>query len=170
MSQINIQHHRTEIGELILCSFGGRLCLLGFGHERTIGAVDRRIKKGLSAVLVERDDEMLARTRQQIDEYLNGTRRRFDIPLLLVGTDFQKSVWSALMKVPYGCTSTYKRIAEDIGNPKAVRAAGSAMGANPIAIIIPCHRIVGSDGALVGYGGGMTLKERLLQLEQSSTD
>ena len=169
MSQINIKHHRTEVGELVLASFEGKLCLLGFGHERTIGAVDRRINKGLSAVLVERDDEILARTRQQIDEYLNGRRREFDIPLLPVGTAFQKSVWNALMKVPYGSTSTYKRIAEDIGSPKAVRAVGSACKANTIAIIVPCHRIVGSTGGLVGYGGGLPLKEGLLKLEQSNT-
>lgn len=169
MSQINIQYHRTGIGELILGSSGGRLCLLGFGHEEMGGAVAGRIKKGLGAVFVEQDDEVLAETRRQIDEYLNGRRREFDIPLLLMGTDFQRSVWNALMQVPYGATSTYRQIAEEIGSPKAVRAVGSACRANPIAIIVPCHRIIGSTGGLVGYGGGLPLKERLLKLEQGNT-
>lgn len=169
MSQINIQYHRTGIGELILGSSGGRLCLLGFGYEDMAGAVGGRIKKGLGAVFVEQDDEVLGETRKQIDEYLNGRRTEFGIPLLLVGTDFQKSVWEALLKVPYGATSTYRRIAEDIGSPKAVRAVGSACKANPIAIIVPCHRIIGSDGSLIGYYGGLPLKQRLLNLERSRT-
>ncbi|MGD2065527.1 MAG: methylated-DNA--[protein]-cysteine S-methyltransferase, partial [Dehalococcoidia bacterium] len=92
-----------------------------------------------------------------------------DMPLLMVGTDFQRRVWKALMKVPYGVTSTYGQIAEDIGNLKAVRAVGNAISANPISIIVPCHRIIGSDGELVGYGGGLSVKKRLLKLEQRNT-
>jgi methylated-DNA-[protein]-cysteine S-methyltransferase len=87
----------------------------------------------------------------------------------MVGTDFQRRVWKALMKVPYGVTSTYGQIAEDIGNLKAVRAVGNAISANPISIIVPCHRIIGSDGELVGYGGGLSVKKRLLKLEQRNT-
>jgi len=166
MNKINIQRHQTEIGELLLGSFDGKLCLLGFGHEDLRRAVDLRISKGLSAAFVEQDDEILEETRRQIDEYLSGTRREFDIPLLLAGTAFQKSAWEALLKVPYGATSTYKRVAEDIDSPKAVRAVGNACKANPIAIIVPCHRIIGSGGGLVGYGGGLSLKRRLLDLEQ----
>lgn len=169
MNKINIQRHPTEIGELVLGSFRGRLCLLGFGYGEMGGAVGGRINKGLGAVFVEQDDEVLAETRRQIDEYLNGRRREFRIPLLLVGTAFQKSVWEALLKVPYGTTSTYRQIAEHIGGAKAVRAVGSACKANPIAIIVPCHRIVGSTGELVGYGGGLFLKQKLLKLEQSNT-
>ena len=169
MNQINIQYHKTEIGELILGSFRGKLCLLGFRYGRMRTTVDDRIKKGLNAGFVEQDDEVLKKTRKQLDEYLDGTRKEFDIPVLMVGTDFQKSVWSALMKVPYGSTSTYLQVAKDINNEKAVRAVGNANGANSISIIIPCHRIIGSDGELVGYGGGLALKERLLKLEQSNT-
>jgi len=87
----------------------------------------------------------------------------------MVGTDFQKSVWNALMRVPYGATSTYLQLAKDIDNEKAVRAVASANGANSIGLIIPCHRIIGSDGELVGYGGGLPVKKRLLKLEQSNT-
>jgi len=132
-------------------------------------AVDDRIKKGLDAEFIEQDDEILEKTRKQVDEYLDGNRKEFDIPLLMVGTDFQRRVWKALMKVPYGVTSTYRQIAEDTGSPKAVRAVGNANSANPISVIVPCHRIIGSDGELVGYGGGLSVKKRLLKLEQKNT-
>jgi len=168
MNQINIQLHKTEIGEVVLGSFRGKLCWLGFrGREMRI-TVDDGTKKVLNAESVEQDDEVLEKTRRQLDEYLRGLRRTFDIPLLMVGTGFQKRVWRALMSIPCGATSTYGQIAEDIGNPRAVRAVGGACGANPISIIIPCHRVIGSNGELVGYGGGLSLKRRLLGLERSN--
>jgi methylated-DNA-[protein]-cysteine S-methyltransferase len=168
MNQINIQYYKTKIGELILGSFDGKLCLLDFRYRKTRKTVDDRIKKGLNINFVEHDDEILEKTREQLDEYLNGDRKEFDISLLMVGTDFQKSVWDALMKVPYGTTSTYLQLAKNINNEKAVRAVASANGANSIGIIIPCHRIIGSDGELVGYGGGLPVKKRLLKLEQNN--
>ena len=169
MSQINVQYHKTEIGELVLGAFGGKLCLLGFRYGKARNAVDDRIKKGLEAEFVEQDDKILQRTRKQLDEYLGTSRKEFDIPVLLVGTDFQKRVWKALMRVPYGAVSTYSQLAKDVDNEKAVRAVGNAVGANPISIVVPCHRIIGSDGGLVGYGGGLSLKKRLLALEQGKT-
>jgi methylated-DNA-[protein]-cysteine S-methyltransferase len=169
MNQINIELHRTDIGEVVLGSFRGKLCLLGFRGREMKGTVDDRIKKALNAEFVEHDDEILEKTRRQLDEYFRGLRRKFDIPLLMVGTDFQKSVWGALMKVPYGATSTYLQVAKDIGNERAVRAVGNANAANPISIVIPCHRIIGSSGALVGYGGGLSVKKRLLELERKNT-
>jgi methylated-DNA-[protein]-cysteine S-methyltransferase len=129
-------------------------------------AIDNRIKSGLNAEFILRDDDTIEKTRKQLDEYLNGTRTRFDIPILMVGTDFQKSVWNALMHVPYGKTATYLDLAKAIDNEKAVRAVAGANGANAIAIIIPCHRIIGSSRELVGYGGGLTVKKKLLDLEQ----
>ena len=131
--------------------------------------VDEKIKKGLNAEFVEHDGEILEKTRRQLDEYFRGLRRKFDIPVLMVGTDFQKSVWNVLMKVPYGGTSTYLQLAKDVGNERAVRAVGNAMAANPIGIIVPCHRIIGSGGELVGYGGGLPVKRRLLDLERNNT-
>lgn len=169
MNRINIQRHQTQIGELLLGSFGDRLCLLGFGDKETRRAVDDRIRKKLDARFVEQNDEVLEKTRKQVDEYLNGNRKEFDIPLLMVGTDFQKRVWKALLRLPYGATSTYGQIAEEIGSPRAVRAVGNANRANPISIIVPCHRVIGSDGGLVGYGGGLSLKKWLLRLEQGDT-
>ncbi|MEN8209704.1 MAG: methylated-DNA--[protein]-cysteine S-methyltransferase [Candidatus Fermentibacteria bacterium] len=168
MNRINIQYYKTEIGELILGTFDGSLCLLDFRYRKMRTIVDNRIRKGLRAEFAEQDDEVLKNTEEQIDEYLNGDRKEFDIPLLTVGTDFQKSVWNTLMKVPYGSTSTYLQLAKNINNEKAVRAVASANGANSIGLIIPCHRIIGSNGELVGYGGGLPVKKRLLKLEQST--
>ncbi|VVH51645.1 Methylated-DNA--protein-cysteine methyltransferase (EC [uncultured Gammaproteobacteria bacterium] len=167
MNQINIQHYKTKIGKLILGSFDGKLCILDFEYRKMRKTVDSRIKKNLKAEFVEQDDKVLKETRKQLDEYFDRYRKKFDIPLLIVGTDFQKSVWNALIEVPYGETSTYLQLAKDIGNEKSVRAVASANGANAIALIIPCHRIIGSDGNLVGYGGGLPIKKRLLKLEQS---
>ena len=110
MNQINIQYYKTKIGELILGSFDGKLCLLDFRYRKMRKTVDNRIKNGLNADFVEHDDEILVKTREQLDAYLIGNRKEFDIPLLMVGTDFQKSVWDALMKVPYGTTSTYLQL------------------------------------------------------------
>ena len=167
MNKINIQYYKTKIGELILGSFDKKLCLLDFRYRKMRQTVDNRIKKGLNAEFVELDDEILEKTRIQMDEYLSGDRKEFDIPLLMVGSDFQKSVWNALIKVPYGTTSTYLQLAKDINNEKAVRAVANANGANSIGLIIPCHRIIGSNGELVGYGGGLSIKKRLLSIEEN---
>ncbi len=167
MKKINIQYHKTKIGEFIVGSFDGKLCLLDFRYRKMSESVNNRIKKGLNADFMEYDDKILKKTREQLNEYLEGVRKEFTIPLLMVGTDFQKSVWNALLMVPYGTTSTYLQLAKDINNEKAVRAVAGANGANAIGIIIPCHRIIGSDGELVGYGGGLAVKKRLLKLEKS---
>ena len=169
MNQIDIQYRGTQIGGIILGSFRDKLCLLDFGEQGDRSTSGDRMRQALNAELVEQDDEILRGTIRQLNEYLEGRRMEFDIPLLMVGTDFQKSVWKALLKVPYGATSTYSQMARDIGKERAVRAVGNAIGANRIAIIIPCHRIIGSDGGLVGYGGGLSLKKRLLRLEHRNT-
>ena len=104
----------------------------------------------------------------QLTEYFSGKRKDFDLPLEPQGTEFRKKVWSALTEIPYGETRSYKDIAERIGNPKACRAVGGANNKNPISIIIPCHRVVGADGSLVGYGGGLDKKTMLLDLESKN--
>ncbi len=166
-NKINIQYYKTRIGELILGSYEDKLCLLDFRYRKMRTTVDNRIKKNLDAEYIEQDDEVLLETRKQLDEYLTGEREEFNVPLLMVGSDFQKSVWEALLKVPYGVTSSYLQLAKNIDNEKAVRAVANANGANAIGIIIPCHRIIGSNGELVGYGGGLPVKKRLLKLEQT---
>jgi methylated-DNA-[protein]-cysteine S-methyltransferase len=167
MNQIAIQFYKTRIGDLILGSFDEKLCLLDFRYRKMRETVDTRIQKGLNAGFAEQSSAVITEAKTQIDEYLNGDRKAFSLPLLMVGTDFQKSVWHSLMKVPYGTTANYLQLAQDIGNEKSVRAVASANGANAIALIIPCHRIIGSDGQLVGYGGGLSVKQRLLKLEQN---
>lgn len=167
MNQINIQYYKTKYAEFILGTYDNKLCLLDFRYRRMRVSVDNRLKKGLNATFIEKDNQLLKETRKQLDEYFNMERKDFDIPLLMVGTDFQKSVWGALLEVPYGSTSTYLNLAKQINNEKAVRAVANANGANAIAIIIPCHRIIGTNGELTGFGGGLPLKKRLLKLEQN---
>ena len=109
---------------------------------------------------------MLLKVKQQLEQYFAGQRQQFDLPLDFQGTDFQQQVWRALLTIPYGETRSYKDIALQIGNEKAVRAVGAANGRNPISIIAPCHRVIGSGGALVGFAGGLDKKQILLSLEQ----
>ena len=166
-NRIHIQYYKTSIGEFILGCFDNRLCLLDFRYRKMRTRIDHRIRKGLNAEFSIADHQLLESTRKQISEYLNHQRVTFDIPLIMVGTDFQKRVWRALQKVPYGTTSSYAQLAKTIGQENAVRAVASANGANALSLIIPCHRIIGSDGALTGYGGGVPIKKRLLKLEQT---
>jgi methylated-DNA-[protein]-cysteine S-methyltransferase len=112
-----------------------------------------------------KESNILLETIKQVEEYLCGERRKFSIPLDLQGTEFQKRVWQELLRIPYGKTRSYKEIAELIQNEKAVRAVGTANGRNPISLIVPCHRVIGSNGTLTGYAGGLNIKEKLLKLE-----
>ena len=166
MTVICIQYHKTKIGELVLGSFEGNLCLLDFRYRKMRRVVDDRLKRGLKADFIEEESDIIEKTRTELDEYFQEKRQEFNIPIQMVGTDFQKSVWNALLKVTYGTTSSYLQLAKKINNEKAVRAVAGANGANAIAIIIPCHRIIGSSGELVGYAGGLTTKKYLLTLEQ----
>ncbi len=111
------------------------------------------------------DDPYLFGIFNQLREFFAGTRKKFDVPLDIEGTDFQKKVWEELQKIPFGKTISYKTLSENLGDVKAIRAVGKANGQNPIAIIIPCHRVIGSDGSLTGYAGGLAIKEKLLHLE-----
>ncbi len=167
MSKIEIQYHKTPYGELVLGTFDKKLCLCDWRYRKMRTAIDDRITKNLAADLVEKDNEVLKETRQQLQEYFSGERKQFDLLLLMVGTDFQKRVWNELVKVTYGETSSYLNLAEKIGNKNAVRAVASANGANAISIIVPCHRVIGSNGELVGYAGGLRAKGKLLELEQN---
>ena len=116
------------------------------------------------------ETELLRRAEQQLREYFAGARREFTLPLSPDGTEFQRRVWAALLTVPYGETRSYGEIAAQIGSPKASRAVGAANHRNPISIFIPCHRVVGADGSLTGYGGGLEVKSALLALEQTHGD
>jgi methylated-DNA-[protein]-cysteine S-methyltransferase len=165
MKQIQIQYYKTPCTEFILGSFEGRICLLDYRQRKKRETVDRRIQKRLNALYIEQDNALLQQTRKELDAYFSGKRETFDLPLLPVGTPFQTKVWEAVQKIPYGTTATYAALANEIGRPKAIRAVANAVGANPLAIIIPCHRIIGSDGTLRGYAGGVELKQKLLDIE-----
>ncbi len=123
----------------------------------------------INFVDIEKDENpnnIVKQTKEQLTEYFEGKREAFTIPLNIVGTDFQKLVWAELQKIPYGKTASYKQIAQNINNPKAVRAVGTANSKNKIPIIIPCHRVIGNNGKLSGYAGGVWRKEKLLEIEK----
>jgi methylated-DNA-[protein]-cysteine S-methyltransferase len=145
----------------------GRLLLAGSRHALKVVAFPRGRRARAPETDWERAEEPFRRVKRQLDEYFAGKRRRFELALAPEGTDFQRSVWFALAAIPYGETCTYRAIAERIGQPRAVRAVGAANGANPIPIVIPCHRVIGSDGSLTGFGGGLDAKRYLLDLERS---
>ena len=129
---------------------------------RRLGFGEPTIPKGASE-----PSALLAEAARQLDEYFSGRRRQFDLPLDLVGTEFQQRVWKIVAAIPYGETVSYGKIAEELGDPRRRRAVGAAVGANPIPIIIPCHRVIGADGSLVGYGGGLRMKVWLLRHEHA---
>jgi methylated-DNA-[protein]-cysteine S-methyltransferase len=113
---------------------------------------------------------LLKRAGKELKEYFEGKRKTFDLPLAPAGTEFLKKVWTALQDIPYGRTCTYKEIAESVGNPKACRAVGMANNRNPIPFIIPCHRVIGANGKLVGYAGGLEMKEKLITMEKENAE
>ena len=167
LNQIHTQSFKTPYGELILGCFDERLCLCDWRYRKMRSAIDQRLARYLKAVFVPADNQLLRDTRQQLEEYFSYRRKKFEIPILMAGTDFQKRVWRELLTISYGATSSYLELAERIGNKKAVRAVASANGANSISILIPCHRVIGSKGDLVGYAGGLSAKKKLLMLEQN---
>lgn len=166
MNQIKIQYYKSRYGELIIGSFKDKLCLCDWRFRSQRERIDARLQNGLNAEFIEQESSVVSDTIKQIEEYMTYKRKIFDIPLLLVGTEFQKKVWNMLLNIPFGSTSSYLNQAISIGNEKAVRAVASANGANAISIIIPCHRIIGKNGKLVGYAGGLNTKQKLLDLEQ----
>ncbi len=144
----------------------GPLLLVGDGESLTgLHMVTSHDRVELSGALEDPQAAPLIAARLQLEEYFSGTRRIFDLPLRLEGTVFQQRVWRALVSIPFGETLSYRRLAERIGNPKAMRAVGLANGRNPIAVIVPCHRVIGADGSLVGFGGGLERKRWLLAHE-----
>jgi len=167
MNKIKIQYFKTTHGELIMGSYKDELCLCDWRYRKMRESIDKRIKTALNADYSEESSEVVEKTKIQLIEYFNDKRKEFDIPLLFVGSDFQKGVWNKLLQIPHGKTETYLGLSKKLGNEKAIRAVASANGANAISIIVPCHRIIGSDGKLVGYAGGLAVKKKLLSLENA---
>lgn len=165
---IYIHYFKTLYGELILGEYSGKLCLCDWRFRKMRQAIDDRVQDGLQAKFEFKQTDLIFDTQRQLEEYFNKQRTNFELPLLLVGTQFQKSVWNELLKIPYGKTETYLGLSQKLNNTKAIRAVAAANGANAITIIVPCHRIVGSNGELVGYAGGVDVKQKLLRLENSA--
>ncbi len=165
MHQISIRYFKTPYGELILGSFKDKLCLADWRNGKMRDAIDKRIQTELKGEYIEEETDITEETANQLNEYFAGKRKEFDIPLLFTGTDFQKKVWNVLLKIPYGKTVSYSELSEILDNKKAVRAVASATGANAISVIVPCHRVIGSKGDMVGYAGGLNTKKKLLNLE-----
>lgn len=153
------------MGELILGDFEGELCLCDWFYRKRRNQIDKRIKAFLNADYEEGNTELIDKTIQQLNEYFEGELKEFDLPLKFAGTDFQIKVWEALLKVEYGKTNTYLGLSKLLGDEKAIRAVAAANGANAISIIVPCHRIIGSDSKPIGYAGGISTKIKLLKLE-----
>lgn len=128
---------------------------------------DKPNRVPLKSLLEDKNDPILIETETQLKAYFNGKLDKFSLPLDAVGTEFQKEVWKALCTIPFGQTRSYQQIAQQIGNPKAVRAVGAANGKNPISIVVPCHRVIGANGRLTGFAGGLSIKEYLLDIEHN---
>lgn len=141
----------SPFGKLFLTSESGNIVGLSFSKPKDFH---------------EESDPVLMEAKLQLSEYFSKTRKKFDLPILLRGTPFRMLVWNALLEIPYGEVRTYGDIAEIIGNPKAARAVGGACHNNPIGIIVPCHRVIGAGGSLTGFGGGIELKEKLIEMEK----
>ncbi|MFC6635123.1 methylated-DNA--[protein]-cysteine S-methyltransferase [Microbulbifer taiwanensis] len=153
---ITYEIYPTRFGEVGIAAGEEGLVALEFHRERPLP---------IEADWQRRSSPLTDRAARQLQEYFSGERRDFDLPLAPRGTEFQRRVWDALLRIPYGETRSYRQQAEALGNLKAIRAVARANGANRIAVVIPCHRVIGSDGSLTGYAGGLDMKARLLSLE-----
>ena len=158
----------TPIGPMIAGATDAGLCLLEFTEPQRLERQLATLRRRAGAALVPADHPHLTAVKRELDEYFAGTRREFDVPADAHGTAFEQRVWSALSRIPYGETRSYEDIARETGNAAAVRAVGHANGRNPIAIVVPCHRVVNKSGELGGYGGGLWRKRRLLHLEKTA--
>ena len=163
---ICIQYYNSPCGEIILASMGNELCLCDWNGmpcaERNLRRIGRYVNKDFR----KETSPVIEQTKRQLDDYFAGNRKEFDIQLHTFGTDFQNRVWKALLDIPYGKTRTYMEIAKSIDNAKGVRAVAQAIGANSLDIIVPCHRVIGSNHSLTGFAGGLDKKRFLLELER----
>ncbi len=162
---VNITRIETDLGTMIAGATDKGICMFEFADYKLLELELKQLSGFFKAPLVQGDNPYFDMLRKQLEQYFKGELREFDIPLDLVGTEFQKKVWLGLLQIPYGTTTTYAKQAERLGKPSAVRAVANANGKNKISIILPCHRVIGADGSLTGYGGGIWRKKKLLELE-----
>jgi AraC family transcriptional regulator of adaptative response/methylated-DNA-[protein]-cysteine methyltransferase len=166
-SSIWINRVATPLGSMIVGVHDSGLCLLEFAERRMLDTQLRRLRQHMGRVFLPGDHPLMQRVKKELDAYFEGSLREFSVPLLIPGTAFQEAVWAALRRIRYGEMRSYADVAAAIGQPDAVRAVGRANGDNRVAIVVPCHRVVASDGDLTGYGGGLWRKEYLLAMEQA---
>lgn len=165
MNTIYTTTYKSPVGELLIGDFEGKLCLCDWKYRKMRERIDTRIQQSLLASYVNGETEITHQTIKQLEDYFNKHRISFDLPLEFAGSDFQKKVWKSLLEIPFGVTTTYLELAKNLKNLGAIRAVAAANGANAISIIVPCHRVIGADGKLVGYAGGLEAKKKLLLLE-----
>lgn len=186
---MEIIYENTLLGELVITIKENKVVALEFGREAEVekekpsSSLGRQEEKGRSTFRGQKEESTFLgkekekertplgkQVSEELQEYFLGRRKAFTFPISLEGTEFQKKVWKALTQIPYGETRTYKEIAVQVGNPKAYRAVGNANNKNPLAIVVPCHRVVGAKGNLVGYAGGLEKKNWLLELERANLE
>lgn len=162
---VTVTRISTPLGQVLAGVSRGKVVVLEYADRRALHTQLDRLKKALACVFVPGEDPLLTRLAEQFDEYFDGRRAEFDVPLETAGTPFQEQVWAALREIPPGTVRSYLDVAKAIGRPTATRAVARANGDNRLAILIPCHRVIGADGSLTGYGGGLWRKKRLLEVE-----
>lgn len=165
---IDFTRIETDLGTMVACATDKGVCLLEFSDRKGLETELKQLAKYHNANIVQGQKKYFKQLKEELDAYFEGRLKEFNVPLDISGTDFQKQVWQALVEIPYGTTSSYLRQAEVLGKPSSVRAVANANGMNKIAIIIPCHRVVGSDGSLTGYAGGLWRKRKLIDLEKDN--
>lgn len=165
---IDITRLETPLGTMFACAVEQGICLLEFTDRRMLETELKQLSKSLNATIIQGSNKHFDMLRQQLHEYFQGTRTEFSVPLFTAGTHFQKAVWTELQNIPYGTTRSYKQQATALLNPQAVRAVANANGMNRVSILIPCHRVIGDDGHLTGYGGGLWRKKWLIELEKNN--
>ncbi len=165
---ILISRLTTPLGPMFICATDDGVCLLEFVDRKMLETEFNDLQKLLNAKIIAGENQHIKKTKIEIAEYFDGQRKNFDVKIQSPGTDFQNSVWECLRDIPYGETSTYQQQAKEIDRPKAVRAVASANGFNRISIIVPCHRVIGKDGKLAGYGGGIERKRWLIEHERKN--
>lgn len=165
---IDFTRIETDLGTMVACATDKGVCLLEFSDRKGLETELKQLAKYHNANIVQGQNKYFKQLKEELDAYFEGRLKEFKVPLDISGTDFQKQVWQALVEIPYGTTSSYLRQAEVLGKPSSVRAVANANGMNMIAIIIPCHRVVGSDGSLTGYAGGLWRKQKLIDLEKDN--
>jgi AraC family transcriptional regulator of adaptative response/methylated-DNA-[protein]-cysteine methyltransferase len=165
---INIMRIETPIGPMYAGGTGKGICMLDFTDRRMLETEFKELSNYLDAVILPGENKHFSLLKKELDEYFNGKLKSFTVPIDAPGTEFQKKVWSVLRGIPYGKTISYKGQAEKLKNPAAVRAVANANGHNRISIMIPCHRVIGEDGSLTGYGGGLWRKQWLLDFEKKN--